>query len=124
MRGVTIAIFLLCVSVFGTFMAAGVNGALGMSMDNGLEEPADRTTKNISGEQDVGDQGGGGGLLGYVTYGMRVLNNFGRLFGSIGAQLNTWSGGRFSVLWMGIQSIVVVIGVLMLVWVARGIIGE
>lgn len=124
MRGVTIAIFLLCVSVFGTFMAVSLNGALGLGMQSGLQEPADKTQEELSGQQNVSERGGSTGLLGFAVYAARTLSSFFSLYTSIGAVLKSWAGGYGSALWNGAQMIVVVVGTLMIVWVARGLIGE
>jgi hypothetical protein len=124
MRGVTIAIFILCLSVFGTFMASGMNEAFGAGQDTGLSGPSDKVTGQFEGNQNVNDQGGGGGLLGYATYALRTLGNFSRLFTSIAEVGLALSGGRFRAFWIGLQSVVNIIGTLMLVWMARGVIGE
>jgi len=126
MRGVAIAIFLLCLSVFGTFMAApgSVNDTLGIGSSTGLEEPRDDVEENFAGEQRPSERGGNSGLLGFAVYAMQALGNFFSLYTSIGTMFKTMAGGRFAPLWNGIQLIVVVIGTLMLVWVARGLIGE
>lgn len=124
MRGVTIGIFLLCLAVFSGFMAAGVNSALGVGMTGGLQEPADDTSDDLSGDQDLAERGGQGGLLGFAVYAMRVLSGFFSVYNSISAVFATYAGGRFMVLWNGIQMLVVTTGTLMIVWVARGVIGE
>jgi hypothetical protein len=124
MRGVTIAIFLLCVAVFGSFMASGVNDALGIGQQTGLNNAQENVSSEFDKEQRPSDQGGGGGLLGYATYAIRALTVFMGLLGSLGSLLTSMAGGRYTVLWTGIGSIVVVIGGLMVVWVARGLIGE
>jgi hypothetical protein len=124
MRGVTIAIFLLCVAVFGSFMASGVNDALGIGQKTGLQDAQEDVNESFAGKQRPSDQGGGGGLLGYATYAIRSLTEFMGLLGSVGALLTSLAGGRYAVLWNGIGMIVVVIGGLMIVWVARGLIGE
>jgi len=126
MRGVTIAIFLLCLSVFGTFMAApgSINDTLGIGSSTGLEEPASDVGEDFEGDQRPSERGGATGILGFAVYAMKALGNFFTLFTSIASMLNTLSGGRFMALWNGIQLIVVVIGTLMLIWIARGVIGE
>ena len=126
MRGVSIAIFLLCVSVFATFMgASGVSSELGVGLGDGLDGPSDKVEEDLDdSDKSVNDAGGGGGLLGYATYAIRTLSVFFALFGSVGSLLTAWAGGRFQTLWMGIQSVVIVIGSMMIVSVARGLIVE
>lgn len=125
MRGVTIALFLLSLSVFGTFMgAAGVNDALGVGMNSGLKGPAQETTEELNGAQKPSERGGAQGLLGFAVYAMRALSSFFNLFGSVGAILKSWGLWRYPSLANGIQMLVVTTGSLMLIWTARGVIGE
>ena len=126
MRGVSIAIFLLCVSVFATFMgASGVSQELGVGLGDGLDGPSDEVEGELDdSDKSVNDAGGGGGLLGYATYAIRTLSVFFALFGSVGSLLSSWAGGRFTTLWLGIQSVVLVIGSIMIVQVARGLLFE
>lgn len=124
MRGVTIGIFLLCLSVFSGFMAGAVSPALGVGMSGGLQDSANQTSDDLSGDQDLSDRGGQGGLLGFAVYAMDVLSGFFAVYHSVESMFATFAGGRFMGLWQGIQMLVVVIGTLMIVWVARGLIGE
>jgi len=126
MRGVSIALFLLCLSVFGTFMgASGINAALGVGGSTGLEGPTGQVQEDFVGEdQRPSERGGNTGILGFAVYAMKALGNFFVLFSSISSMFAALAGDRFLSLWRGIQLIVTVIGTLMLVWVARGVMGE
>lgn len=123
MRGVTIAIFILCISVFAGFMAtSGVNDELGIGMDPGLEDEANQVSEQLGGEQDLSERGGNSGMLGFSVFAVKQLTVLTVLVGSVTSVL---SGLGLPVsLAAGIELIARVIQSLMIIWVARGLVGE
>lgn len=122
MRGATIAIFILCVGVFGGFMAAGVNDALGIGMNSGLQNDAERVNESLGGDQNLNERGGNSGMLGFSVYAVKQLAVMFVLVGSITSTLISW--GTPVELARGIELLARVIQSLMLIWVARGLNGE
>jgi len=122
MRGVTIAIFVLCVAVFSGFMATGVNDQLGISMTGGLQDEAQHVDEKLGGDQNLSERGGNSGMLGFSVFAVKQLAVLFVLIGSITSVLASW--GLPMALAGGIELIARVIQSLMLVWVARGFVGE
>jgi hypothetical protein len=122
MRGVTISIFILCVAVFGGFMAAGVNQDLGVSMNTGLQDEADQVDEKLGGDQNLNERGGNSGMLGFSVFAVKQLAVLFVLVGSIFSTLAGW--GMPVELAAGIELIARVIQSLLIIWVARGISGE
>jgi len=122
MKGITISIFILCVAVFSGFMAAGVNDELGIGMTTGLQDDAERVDEQLGGDQNLSERGGNSGLLGFSVFAVKQLSVLFILIGSITSVLSTW--GLPMQLAAGIELIARVIQSLMLIWVARGLIGE
>lgn len=122
MRGATIAIFILCIAVFGGFMAAGVNDALGIGMNSGLQNDAERVNESLGGDQNLNERGGNSGMLGFSVYAVKQLAVLFVLVGSITSTLAGW--GAPVELARGIELVARVIQSLMLIWVARGLNGE
>ena len=122
MRGVTISIFILCVAVFSGFMAAGVNDELGIGMTTGLQDEADQVNKQLGGDQNLSERGGNSGMLGFSVFAVKQLAVLFVLVGSVTSVLAGW--GLPMALAAGIELIARVIQSLMLIWVARGLVGE
>lgn len=122
MRGVTISIFILCVAVFSGFMAAGVNDELGIGMTTGLQDEADQVNKQLGGDQNLSERGGNSGMLGFSVFAVKQLAVLFVLVGSVTSVLAGW--GLPISLAAGIELIARVIQSLMLIWVARGLVGE
>jgi hypothetical protein len=122
MRGVTISIFILCVAVFSGFMAAGVNDELGISMTTGLQDEADQVNEQLGGDQNLSERGGNSGMLGFSVFAVKQLAVLFVLVGSVTSVLAGW--GLPISLAAGIELIARVIQSLMLIWVARGLVGE
>jgi len=123
MRGVTISIFILCVAVFGGFMAAGgVNDQLGVGMKTGLQDEQQQVADQLGGQQNLADRGGNTGLLGFSVFAVKQLAVLFVLVGSVTSVLAGW--GLPMSLAAGIELIARVIQSLMLIWVARGLVGE
>ena len=122
MRGITISIFILCVAVFGGFMATGVNEEIGVSMSSGLQDESERVEGQLGGDQNLAERGGNSGLLGFSVFAVKQLAVLFVLVGSITSTLAGW--GLPMSLAAGIELIARVIQSLMLIWVARGLIGE
>lgn len=127
MRGATIAIFLLSISVFGGFMAVGggVNDQLGVGMQTGFQDEADQVAGQLGGEQNLSDRGGTTGLLGFAVFAIKQLAVFSILIGSIASTIAMWGQHNPSIvaLGLGIEMIARVVQALMIVWVARGLNG-
>lgn len=126
MRGATIGIFLLCLSVFSGFMAAGVNQELGVGMDTGLQDEANQVDEELGGEQNLADRGGTTGLLGFAVFAIKQLAVFSVMIGSIASVISTWGQNHPAIvaLAVGIEMIARVIQALMIIWIARGLSGE
>lgn len=126
MRGIAIAIFMLCLSVFGGFMAAGVNDELGIGMQTGLQDEADQVDSQLSGEQNLADRGGSTGMLGFAVFAVKQLAIFGVMIGSIASVISAWGQHHpaIVVLAVGIEMIARVLQSLALIWIARGLSGE
>ena len=123
MRGITIAIFILCVAVFSGFMAtAGVNEELGIDMSPGLGDEADQVNEQLGGDQDLSERGGNSGMLGFSVFAVKQLAVLTVLVGSVTSVLS--SLGLPVSLAAGIELIARAIQSLMLIWVARGLVGE
>ena len=122
MRGVTISIFILCVAVFSGFMAAGVNDELGIGMTTGLQDEADQVNEQLGGDQNLSARGGSSGMLGCSVFAVKQLAVLFVLVGSVTSVLAGW--GLPISLAAGIELIARVIQSLMLIWVARGLVGE
>lgn len=122
MRGVTISIFILCVAIFGGFMATGVNDQLGVGMNTGLDDEAEQVEGQLGGEQNLAERGGNSGMLGFSVFAVKQLAVLFVLVGSITSTLAGW--GLPMSLAAGIELIARVIQSLMLIWVARGLVGE
>jgi hypothetical protein len=122
MRGVTISIFILCVAVFSGFMAAGVNDELGIGMTTGLQDEADQVNEQLGGDQNLSERGGNSGMLGFSVFAVKQLAVLFVLVGSVTSVLAGW--GLPISLAAGIELIARVIQSLMLIWVARGLVGE
>lgn len=123
MRGITISIFILCVAVFGGFMAtSGLNAQVGISMTSGLQDEAQHVEGQLGGDQNLAERGGNSGMLGFSVFAVKQLAVLFVLVGSITSTLAGW--GLPMSLAAGIELIARVIQSLMLVWVARGLIGE
>lgn len=122
MKGVTISIFILCVAVFSGFMVAGVNDELGMGMTTGLQDEAEHVDEQLGGDQNLSERGGNSGMLGFSVFAVKQLAVLFVLVGSITSVLATW--GLPIQLAAGIELIARVIQSLMLIWVARGLVGE
>jgi hypothetical protein len=122
MRGVTISIFILCVAIFGGFMATGVNDHLGVGMNTGLGDEAEQVEGQLGGEQNLAERGGNSGMLGFSVFAVKQLAILFVLAGSITSTLAGW--GIPMSLAAGIELITRVVQSLMLIWVARGLVGE
>lgn len=122
MRGITISIFVLCVAVYGGFMAAGVNDHLGVSMSTGLNDEAQHVEDQLGGDQNLSERGGNSGMLGFSVFAVKQLAVLFVLAGSITSTLAGW--GTPMALAAGIELIARVIQSLMIIWVARGLVGE
>ena len=126
MRGITIAIFMLCVAVFSGVMAAGVNQELGLGLTTDLNDETQRVNESLGGDQNLSERGGGTGLLGFAIFAVKQLAVFGVLVGSIASVILAWGPPHpaFVALAVGIELIARVIEALGLIWIARGVIGE
>jgi hypothetical protein len=126
MRGITIAIFMLCVAVFSGVMAAGVNQELGLGLTTDLNDETQRVNESLGGDQNLSERGGGTGLLGFAIFAVKQLAVFGVLVGSIANVILAWGPPHpaFVALAVGIELIARVIEALGLIWIARGVIGE
>jgi hypothetical protein len=126
MRGITIAIFMLCVAVFSGVMAAGVNQELGLGLTTDLNDETQRVNDTLGGDQNLSERGGGTGLLGFAVFAVKQLAVFGVLVGSIASVILAWGPPHpaFVALAVGIELIARVIEALGLIWIARGVIGE
>lgn len=126
MRGATIAIFMLCLSVFGGFMAVGVNDELGIGMRTGLQDEADQVDSQLGGQQNLADRGGTTGLLGFAVFAIKQLAVFSVMIGSIASLIAAWGQHHPAIvaLGAGIEMIARVIQALMIIWIARGLSGE
>lgn len=123
MRGITISIFILCVAVFSGFMAAsGVNDHLGIGMTTGLQDEKTKVASELGGEQNLAERGGNSGMLGFSVFAVKQLAVLFLLVGSISSVLSGW--GLNASLAVGIELIARVIQALMIIWVARGLVGE
>lgn len=122
MKGITISMFILCVAVFGGFMAAGVNDHLGVSMSTGLQDEADQVEGQLGGEQNLAERGGNSGMLGFSVFAIKQLTVLFVLVGSITSTLGGW--GTPIALAAGIELIARVAQSLVVIWVARGLVGE
>jgi len=126
MRGITIAIFMLCVAVFSGVMAAGVNQELGLGLTTDLNDETQQVNDTLGGDQNLSERGGGTGLLGFAIFAVKQLAVFGVLVGSIANVILAWGPPHpaFVALAVGIELIARVIEALGLIWIARGVIGE
>lgn len=126
MRGVTIAIFMLCLAVFSSVMAAGVNQELGLGLNTGLDDETEQVNSTLGGNQNLSERGGATGLLGFAIFAVKQLAVFGVLVGSIASTILAWGppNPAFVALAVGIELIARVIEALGLIWIARGVIGE
>lgn len=122
MRGITISIFILCLAVFGGFMATGVNSELGIDMTPGLGDEAQQVNESLGGDQELSERGGNSGMLGFSVFAVKQLAVLFILPSSITSILVGW-GVPIS-LASGIELIARVIQYLAIIWVARGLIGE
>lgn len=123
MRGITIAVFILCVSTFGGFMASsGLNDHLGVGMDTGLQDETQKVNDTVASEQNLSERGGNSGLLGFAVFAVKQLAVLFILVGSITSTLASW-GFPIS-LAAGIETLARIIQGFALIWIARGIIGE
>jgi hypothetical protein len=125
MRGVTLAIFMLCLAVFSGVMAAGVNQELGIGVSTGLQDEAEQVDAR-TGQQDISERGGQTGLLGFSVYAVKQVAVFGVMIGSIASVIQSWGPSipAVTALAVGIEMIARVTQMLMIVWIARGFAGE
>mgnify|MGYP000297651883 CR=1 FL=1 len=126
MRGITIAIFMLCVAVFSGVMAAGVNQELGLGLKTDLNDEAEQVNDTLGGQQNLSERGGATGLLGFAVFAVKQLAIFGLLVGSIASTIMAWGPPHPALIAIavGIELIARVIEGLGLIWIARGVIGE
>lgn len=123
MRGITISVFILCVAIFGGFMAAaGVNYHLGISMDTGLQDEAEQVDEELGGDQNLSERGGNSGMIGFSVFALKQLAVLFVLVGSITSTLASW--GLPISLAAGLELIARIAQSLTLIWVARGFVGE
>lgn len=123
MRGITISIFILSIAIFSGFMAtSGVNQELGVGVSPGLDDEAETVDDELGGDQDLAERGENSGLLGFSIFAAKQLTVLFVLVGSIQSILSTW--GLHPALAAGIELIARVTQGLMLIWVARGLVGE
>jgi hypothetical protein len=123
MRGITISIFILCVAVFGGFLAAsGANDHLGVGMKTGLQDEAEQVNQSVGGDQNLSERGGNSGMLGFSVFALKQLAVLFLLPSSIMSVLTSW--GMPVSLASGIEMLARVIQGFVGIWIARGMNGE